>query len=419
VPPNASNQTAQNITFQENTNMATSQTTQPETILMKPTILKSFTKQVLTLTAVLAFGAAGISIASASSQVLFNADLNQIAIGPQVNASPLGWSVTCFKTISGTFSDGCDSETFANGNSDPDPNGYGLFLKPFQGTTNVVNDLLNVYFYQDNPTYPGSTFILSAYACGQASYSGYQTGAPNYPGTGLYVQFLDGSGNVLTNYQYDLIAAGLSNLGDPHPTTQFTTPSYTAPAGTAKVRAGIYMTNVWGTSGAQSLTADDFDLEATPPPGAPLFTTEPSAATAPVGGHATFTVVASPAPTSYTWTLNGAPVSGPEFSGQTTATLTVSPASTNDVGRYQCQVQNGSGGNYSTFAPLALNSINLFPTVILTGTIGDNYVIGRSSSPSGPFTPFSTNRITMQPQYIPDFTLPISPNEFYLETFLH
>ena len=386
---------------------------------MKPTILKSFTKQVLTLTAVLALGAAGIRIASASSQVLFNADLNQIAVGPQVNASPLGWSVTCFKTISGTFSDGCDSETFANGNSDPDPNGNGLFLKPFQGTTNVVNDLLNVYFFQDNPTYPGSTFILSAYACGQASYSGYQTGAPNYPGTGLYVQFLDGSGNVLTNHQYDLIAAGLSNLGDPHPTTQFTTPIYTAPAGTAKVRSGLYMTNVWGTSGAQSLTADDFDLEATPPAGAPLFTTEPQAATAPVGGHAIFTVVASPAPTSYTWTLNGAPVSGPEFSGANTATLTVSPTSVADVGRYQCQVQNGSGGNYSTFAPLALNGLYLFPTVSLTGTLGDTYVIQRASNVSGPYTPFSTNTITVQPQYITDFTIPVSSSEFYQEVFLH
>jgi len=170
---------------------------------------------------------------------------------------------------------------------------------------------------------------------------------------------------VLALHQYDLIAAGLSNLGDPVPTTQFTTPIYTAPAGAVTVRAGIYMTNVWGTTGAQSLLADDFDLEATPAPGAPLFTTEPQAATAPLGGNATFSVAVS------------------------------------------------------SVAPLALNSLNLFPTVNLIGTIGDLYVTERSSSPSGPFTPFSTNRITMQPQRITDYTLPISPNEYYQEVFLH
>jgi len=386
---------------------------------MKPTMKQSLMKQLLTLTAVLAFAAVGAGVSHASSPVLYNGDLNQIGVGPQVNASPLGWGVNAFETVNGAFSDGCDSETFCNGAADPDPNGYGLFLKPFQGSTNGVNNLLSVYFYQDNPTYPGTTFTLSAYVCGQANYSGYQTGAPNFPGTGLYVAFLDGTGNVLALHQYDLIAAGLSNLGDPVPTTQFTTPIYTAPAGAVTVRAGIYMTNVWGTTGAQSLLADDFDLEATPAPGAPLFTTEPQAATAPLGGNATFSVAVSPAATSYSWTLNGQAVSGPEFSGTNSATLKITGAGTVDVGNYQAVAVNGSGGNYSSVAPLALNSLNLFPTVNLIGTIGDLYVTERSSSPSGPFTPFSTNRITMQPQRITDYTLPISPNEYYQEVFLH
>jgi hypothetical protein len=386
---------------------------------MKPTKPKSFMKQLLTLTTVLALAAAGVGVASASAPVLYNGNLNQIAAGPQVNASPVGWNVTAYLTYQNPFSDGCDSETFCNGATDPDPTGYGLFFKPFQGTTNAINNLLSVFFYQDNPSYAGTTYTLSAYACGQASYSGYVVGPPNNPGTGLYVEFLDGSGNVLTNYQYDLIAAGLSNLGDPVPTKQFTTPSYTAPAGTVTVRAGAYMTNVWSTTGAQSLLEDDYDLEATPPSGAPLFTAEPNPATAPLGGNATFSVAASPAPTTYVWSLNGTPVSGAEFSGANTATLTVSPVSANDVGHYQCLVANASGGNISTVAPLALNGLYLFPTVSLTGTIGDTYAIERASSVGGPYTPFSTNKLTMKPQYITDFTIPVSSSEFYQEVFLY
>ena len=385
---------------------------------MKPTMTKLLMKQLLTLCAALAFAAAGVGVAHASYPVLFNGDLNLIGPGPQANPSPIGWSVNSSLTF-GPLNDGCDSETFANGVNDPDTSGYGLFLKPFQGSTNVINNLCTVYFFQDNPSFAGTAYTLSVYACGQASYSGYQTGPPNNPGTGLYVQFLDGSGNVLTNYQYDLIAAGLSNLGDPHPTMQFTTPSYTAPAGTATVRAGIYMTNVWSTTGAQSLLVDDFDLEGTSLPGAPVVTTQPSGVTVSPGGTATFTVVASPAPTSYSWRLNGVAVSGPEFSGETTATLTISPASINDVGHYTCLVANASGGTLSSLAPLALNGINLFPTVSLTGTIGDTYVIERATNVAGPYTPYSTNKITIQPQYITDFTLPIAPNAFYQEVFLH
>ena len=387
---------------------------------MKPTKTKSFMKQLLTFSSVLAFTAAGGSFARAqSSPVLYNGDLNLIG-GPGVveaNPCPLGWNVNGGLAL-GPEDDMCDSETFCNGADDPNVSGSGLFLKPFQGTTNPIPNLAFCYFYQNNPSFPGTTYTLSAWVCGQANYSGYQTGTPSFPGTGLYLEFLDNSGNVLALHQYDLIAAGLNNMGDPVPSVQYTTPVYTAPAGTVTVQAGIYMTNVWNTTGAQSLLADDFDLEATVAPGAPNFTTEPAAATAPVGGHASFTVAASPAPTSYSWNLNGAPVSGPEFSGASTATLTVSPVSTNDVGHYTCVVANGAGGNISLPAPLAINALDLFPTVALTGTLYDTYVIERSSSVNGPYTPFSTNTITARPQYIIDFTLPVSPSEFYQEVFL-
>jgi hypothetical protein len=385
---------------------------------MKP-ITKSLMKQLLTLTSVLAFAAAGMGVARASSPVLYNGDLNLVGPGPVANPSPLGWQVNGGLTYNHSFADTCDSETFCNGADDPDLSGSGLFLKPFQGSTNVINNFCYCYFYQDNPSYQGTTYTLSAWVCGQANYSGYDVGAPNFPGTGLFVQFLDTNGNVLATNSYDLIAAGLNNSGDPVPSVQYTTPSYTAPPGTATVRAGLYMTNVWSTTGAQSLLADDFDLEASTPAGAPVFTTEPTGATASPGGHASFTVVASPAPTSYVWRFNGAPVSGPEFSGANTATLTISPVSTNDVGHYTCLVANGAGGNLSSSAPLAINGIYLFPTISLTGSLGDTYAIERSSSVNGPWTAFSTNKLTLQPQYITDYTIPVSPSEFYQEVFLY
>jgi hypothetical protein len=297
-----------------------------------------------------------------------------------------------------------------------------LFFKPFQGSTNAnpaLDDLLSVYFYQDNSSSPGTKYTLSAYAVGEANYSGYQTGAPNYPGTGLYVEFLDASDNVLTNYQYDLVANGLSSVGDPVPSTQFTTPQYTAPVGTATVRVGAYMTNVWGTAGSQSLMMDNFDLESVAPPGAPVITTQPSGATVSPGGTVHFTVVASPTPTSYVWTLNGNPLSGSEFSGQGTATLTVTGASAADVGHYRVLVANGLGSVYSKNAPLALTNIHLFPTVGIMGSIGDTYAVQRGPTITGPWTSFSTNKLTMSPQYISDFTLPIAANQFYQAVFLH
>src|SRR5208282_1402491 len=106
---------------------------------MKP-ITKSLMKQLLTLTSVLAFAAAGVGVARASSPVLYNGDLNLIGPGPVANPSPLGWQVNGGLTYNNSFDDTCDSETFCNGADDPALSGYGLFLKPFQGSTNVIDN---------------------------------------------------------------------------------------------------------------------------------------------------------------------------------------------------------------------------------------------------------------------------------------
>jgi hypothetical protein len=132
-------------------------------------------------------------------------------------------------------------------------------------------------------------------------------------------------------------------------------------------------------------------------------------------------VATSPAATTYTWSLNGNTISdGGEFSGSATATLKITGVSTNDVGHYQVSVANSLGSSFSQKVPLAVNGLNLFPTVSITGTIGDTYAIERSSSPSGPWTSFSTNKLSSSSVlYIVDYTLPVSPSEFYQAVFLY
>ena len=132
-----------------------------------------------------------------------------------------------------------------------------------------------------------------------------------------------------------------------------------------------------------------------------------------------FNVGTSPAATTYQWTLNNSVLSdvAGHISGSGTATITITGATNSDVGHYQAIVSNASGLNRSAIVPLALNGINLFPSVTLVGTVGDTYQVNRSSSPSGPWSPLTLVKLTTSPQYIVDFTLPVSPAEFYQEVY--
>jgi hypothetical protein len=121
------------------------------------------------LIAMLSFVAGATNVGAAN--ILLNAGLDQTGITTQNNPAPISWTIDAFKTLSGTFSDGADSETWCDvGNT----GGYGLFLKPFQGDQ-PSGDLLTVYFYQDNPATPGTKFTLSGYAACEANYSGLST----------------------------------------------------------------------------------------------------------------------------------------------------------------------------------------------------------------------------------------------------
>ena len=80
----------------------------------------------------------------------------------------------------------------------------------------------------------------------------------------------------------------------------------------------------------------------------PTFTTQPRSLTVTNGGSASFSVVATGSPT-YQWRK-----SGTNLSGATTATHTVSSATTNDAGNYTAVASNAGGSVTSTVATLTV-----------------------------------------------------------------
>jgi hypothetical protein len=372
----------------------------------------------------LGLAAGGNMVANAND--LYNADLDILgAAGAngQLNPGPLGWVITAVKTISGPFTDGADSETFCNVQQ---PGGYGLFFKPFQGSTNAnpsLDDLLSVYFYQDNPSSPGTECTLSGYASCEANFCGLLPAPPgqSVPQTLFVVEFLDGGGTVLASNTFDLIANGMhtDGAGD---MGLLTTPQYTAPAGTVTVRAGASLIGAYSTTGAQSFFVDAFDLESVAPPGSPVITNQPSATTVQPGATATLTVgISNAVGATFQWQMEGVALTdGAGISGSSSQTLTITGASTNNVGHYRVRVSNGVGSVLSTTVPLALVGVNFYPIVVINGNIGDVYRVDYATA-LDPTTwiPLATNTLTMSPQLVVDGTTPISRTRFYRAVFLH
>ena len=194
---------------------------------------------------------------------------------------------------------------------------------------------------------------------------------------------------------------------------QYTTPQVTAPANTVSVRAGASLVNVYGTTGGQSLFADAFDLVSVAPPGSPVITSQPSSTTVSPGGNTSMTVaISNPAGASYQWQFYNTNISnGGHWSGANTPTLTVTGATTSDVGHYRVLVSNSSGSVYSQSAALALQTLTISPVVTIQGKIGDTYRVDYSTivAPTT-WIPLSTNKLTISPQSIIDFSAPNSFN---------
>ena len=370
------------------------------------------------LIAALGLAASGAGVAHAGN-ILFNGTLDITALADQNNPTPVGWTVDGSKTLSGVFYDGGNSEPWCNV---AEPEGFGFFFKPFQGNL-PAGDLLSVDLYQDNPATPNTKFTLSGYAAGEPNYSGFFTTNSPVPQTLFIIYFLNGSGTIIGSNTFDLVAAGLPSGGPGSMSAfQYTTPEVTAPANTAVVRAGVSMRNTYGTTGGQSFFVDAFDLEAIAAPGSPVITNQPNSATPAPGGTASLTVgISNPAGVAYQWQLyNTNLVNGGHISGATGPTLTLTGCSASDVGHYRVLVSNGSGSVYSSDAVVALQNLNFFPVITLTGKIGDTYRVDYSTAVA-PTTWMSltTVKLTTSPQTITDTTAAGNNTRFYRSVFLY
>jgi len=343
--------------------------------------------------------------------ILFNANLDQTAITSQINPCPVGWTVNTYKLLSGTFNDGGDSETFCNVQG---PNGSGFFFKPFQGSA-FSGDLLDVFLYQDNSAAANNLYTLSGYAACEANFCGlFDTNSPA-PEALFFVEFLDGAGGILASNGYDLVAHGMPTTG-PAGMALMTMPTVQAPTGSVTVRSGAILLNGYNpNANPQNYFVDAFDLETAGPPGSPGISNQPVQQSVVLGGTAHFSVVVSNTTgVSYQWQLNGANVSGPEFSGANSPTLTVTGVSASDVGHYRVLVSNTSGGNYSADAPLSLINLAINPVITITGKAGDNYRIDYTTDLNNPtWIPLVTNHLTSSMVQVVDPVNALANKRFY------
>jgi len=204
---------------------------------------------------------AGLAVCTSRADLLVNGSLDNIAVGPQTLATPVGWNVV----VSGgaNTSDSASSETFANVlNAD----GYGVFFKAFQGTsTNPVSVIL----YQNVAAGPGS-YTLTGWAGAGAGYSGFTVGSGTM--SLLELNFLGSSSNILGSAVLDLQANGLGQGAPTAPATGFGYHPFSisglAPAGTVTVQASLDMLNAYpGSQGGDPAFVGDF-FTLTPEPSA-------------------------------------------------------------------------------------------------------------------------------------------------------
>jgi len=217
-------------------------------------------KRQLKFLATLSLLVSATSFANAATISLSNGNLDTIAIGPQTLATPVGWGVNAFLPT-GPFSDGASSETFANV---LDPNGYGVFFKPFQG---AATNKITVDLYQNNPATAGLNYTLTGWAGAGANYIGL---TDSTVGSLFYISFLGSSSNVLGGATLNLMTAGLGSGAPTSPATGFGYHPFSltaiAPAGTVTIQVGAEMINAYNNplGGDQAFVVDAFTLAPEP-----------------------------------------------------------------------------------------------------------------------------------------------------------
>lgn len=230
-------------------------------------------KRMLVLSTVaMAFGA---STAVAGSNLLFNGNLDQTIASEVVPGfslpKPLGWVNEGSRALTGPYGDSLSSEPWAgpsptpvtaDGSGLPGPDGCSGpdcagFFKAFTGNTTTQGPATG-HLYQDVAGSAGVQYTLSGWAGAEANFLA--------DGAVFAIDFLNGSGGLISSVELDLFGAGLFNdNGLAFDYKQFSL-SGTSPAGTATVRARASMIDGIANpaGGGQAFVVDDFVL--TPEP---------------------------------------------------------------------------------------------------------------------------------------------------------
>ncbi|MBI5770408.1 MAG: immunoglobulin domain-containing protein [Verrucomicrobia bacterium] len=161
--------------------------------------------------------------------------------------------------------------------------------------------------------------------------------------------------------------------------------------------SGTFAVVLAGGSGGVALTSgqawfDNF-LASEATGAAPVITTQPAAQTVVIGGTATFNVVATGTPPlTYQWKLGPiALTNGPNISGATSATLTITGVQPADAGLYTCVVSSGASSTTSAAAQLSVASSAQPPVITSlprqqTALVGGTVTFAVSVAGTPPFT---------------------------------
>jgi hypothetical protein len=222
-------------------------------------------KKFLTVFTILSLAVYSAGAAKAAN-LLANPDLDNVAVGDQVLATPISWHVTSSRSLTGAFTDGASSESFANvlqPTGGCTGSGCGLFFKAFQGDNPAnppvpPNGTVSTELYQDVAGTAGSSYSLTGWAGAGTGYVGLVDPTVK---SQFGLQFYNASNTLISSTIFDLNLLAVVN-GNPFNYKQYTV-SAVAPAGTASVRSLAQQLNAYNNplGGDQAFVVDSFDLE--------------------------------------------------------------------------------------------------------------------------------------------------------------
>lgn len=151
----------------------------------------------------------------------------------------------------------------------------------------------------------------------------------------------------------------------------------------------------------------------------PVISGQPTNVMATLGGTATFSVRITNVNCNYQWLFNNQPLTdGNGISGSKTAQLTITGATTANVGIYSVYATNTTSSTswaVSSGASLSTESINFYPVVTINGIPGNTYQVDYATSLTPPvtWTPLTTVTLATSTQFVVDSSSPMSNTRFY------